>query len=160
MRREGMAVDSRRYIGVVGTSDNRATEACALAGEVGRLLAQRGAIVVTGGLTGVMEAACKGAADSGGITVGLLPGTSRSDGNGYLTVSVPTGLGEMRNGLIVRASNALIAIGGGWGTLSEIALAARTGVPVIGLRIPFSLEQIEVANTAVEAVEIALGRAE
>ena len=154
--REGAERLAPRYIGVVGTSDDSASEACALAEEVGRLLAGRGAIVVTGGLTGVMAAACRGAVSAGGMTVGLLPGMSRSDGNPFLTVSVPTGLGELRNGLIVRSSEALIAIGGGWGTLSEIALAARTGVPVIGLQIPFRLPELEMAAAASEAVEKAL----
>jgi uncharacterized protein (TIGR00725 family) len=120
------------YVGVIGASEAEDSERSD-AEEVGRLIAAQGAIVVCGGLTGVMEAACRGAISAGGVTVGLLPGTDRDAGNEFLSVALPTGLGELRNGLLVRASDAVIAIGGGWGTLSEIALALRTGVPVIGL---------------------------
>lgn len=103
-------------------------------GEVlGRRLAEAGAVVVCGGGPGVMEAVCRGAQAAGGTTVGLLPGLDRAEGNPYLTVSIPTGLGQGRNLLLVRSSNALIAVGGGFGTLSEIALALRTGTPVVGL---------------------------
>ena len=101
--------------------------------EVGRLLAERGAVVVTGGLGGVMAAACRGARSAGGMTVGLLPGTDRSEANEWVAVAIPTGLGELRNGLVVRACEALIAVGGGYGTLSEIALALKAGKPVVGL---------------------------
>ena len=101
---------------------------------VGRLLAQADAVVVCGGHGGVMEAASRGASREGGTVVGLLPGSDRSQGNPYLSIAIPTGLGELRNGLIVRAADALIAIGGAFGTLSEIALALKTGVPVVGLR--------------------------
>ena len=88
-------------------------------------------ILVCGGLGGVMAAACAGAAEGGGLSVGFLPGSDRTEGNEYLTVALPTGVGELRNGLVVRASDAVIAIGGSWGTLSEIALARRTGTPVV-----------------------------
>ncbi|EIV93016.1 TIGR00725 family protein [Frankia sp. QA3] len=120
------------YIGVVGPSEAddgqlRAAEA------VGRRLAEAGWFVVCGGLGGVMAAACRGARAAGGTTIGLLPGLSRDAGNDHLTVSIPTGLGELRNGLLVRSSDALVAVGGSWGTLSEIAFALRTGRPVIGL---------------------------
>jgi uncharacterized protein (TIGR00725 family) len=97
------------------------------------LIASRGALLVCGGLGGVMEAACRGAREAGGTTVGLLPGTERSDANPYVSVALPTGLGEGRNALVVRAADAVVAIGGGYGTLSEIALALRGGKPVIGL---------------------------
>jgi uncharacterized protein (TIGR00725 family) len=80
-----------------------------------------------------MAAVCAGAAEAGGTTVGLLPGDERAAGNPDLTVALPTGLGELRNGLVVRAADAVIAIGGSWGTLSEVALARRTGVPVVSL---------------------------
>jgi uncharacterized protein (TIGR00725 family) len=104
-----------------------------LAETLGRRLAVAGAIVLCGGGAGVMTAVCRGAQAAGGITVGLLPGGDRAGGNPYLTVALPTGLGEGRNVLLVRASDVLVAVGGGFGTLSEIALALRTGVPVIGL---------------------------
>jgi uncharacterized protein (TIGR00725 family) len=89
--------------------------------------------VVCGGHGGVMEAASRGAASEGGAVIGILPGSSREEGNRYLTVSIPTGMGEMRNTLIVRAADALIAIAGEFGTLSEVALALKVGVPVVGL---------------------------
>ena len=82
-------------------------------------------MLVCGGLGGVMEAACRGARSRGGMTVGLLPGTDRDDANGWVVLALPTGLGEARNALVVRAADAVVAIGGGWGTLSEIALALR-----------------------------------
>jgi uncharacterized protein (TIGR00725 family) len=90
-------------------------------------------VLICGGLGGVMESACEGAHEAHGTTVGILPGTDRGQGNDYLDVVLPTGLGELRNGLIVRSSQALIAIGGGWGTLSEISFAMRTDSPVVVL---------------------------
>jgi len=120
------------YVGVAGASEPEA-QLVGLAEELGRRLAEAGATVVCGGGPGVMAAVCRGARAAGATTIGLLPGTERSGGNPYLSVALPTGLGEGRNLLLVRASDALIAVGGGFGTLSEIALALRTGVPVIGM---------------------------
>jgi uncharacterized protein (TIGR00725 family) len=100
---------------------------------VGAELARRGAVVVCGGLGGVMEAACRGAKGAGGTTLGILPGSDRSAANEWVDVAVATGLGEARNVLLVRASDALVAVGGGYGTLSEVALALKTQRPVIGL---------------------------
>jgi uncharacterized protein (TIGR00725 family) len=100
---------------------------------VGRLVAERGAVVVCGGLGGAMESACRGAKQAGGLTVGLLPGSDRSDANPFVDVALPTGLGEARNALVVAAGDAVIAVGRGYGTLSEIALALRAGKRVIGL---------------------------
>jgi uncharacterized protein (TIGR00725 family) len=119
--------------GGAGPVSGATPEELAAAEEVGAGIAAAGAILVCGGLGGVMEAACRGARSRGGVTVGLLPGLDRSDANGWVTLALPTGLGELRNGLIVRSADALIAVGGGWGTLSEIALALRAGLPVIGL---------------------------
>ena len=126
-------MDLPAQIAVVGagTCDD---EVAALAEDVGRRLAEAGAIVVCGGLGGVMEAACRGAQSAGGTTVGLLPGADRTEGNDHLTVALPTGLGEIRNPLVVRAADAVIAIAGEYGTLSEIAFALRTGRRVVGLR--------------------------
>ncbi|MEV4679034.1 MULTISPECIES: TIGR00725 family protein [Actinomadura] len=105
-----------------------------LAYETGRLLAVRGAVVVCGGLGGVMAAAAAGARAGGGITVGVLPAADRAAAGPDLTVAVPTGLGQARNNLVVNAADAVIAVGGSWGTLSEIALAMRAGrVPVVQL---------------------------
>lgn len=104
-----------------------------LAEAVGRLLAERGAILICGGLGGVMEAAARGAKSAGGLTVGILPGPDASDANPYIDIPVVTEMGEARNAINVRTSQAIIAIGGGYGTLSEIALALRLGTPVVGL---------------------------
>jgi uncharacterized protein (TIGR00725 family) len=120
------------YVAVVGP-DPAPPDVDAACEEVGRLLARAGAIVVTGGLGGAMEAASRGAAAEGGTTVGILPGRTREGANPHLTVSIPTGMGEGRNVLNVRAADALIAVAGEFGTLSEIAFALKTGVPVVGL---------------------------
>ena len=117
------------YVAVCGPAE--ATDAeVARARAAGRLLAERGWVVVTGGLGGVMAAAASGADHAGGMTVALLPSADRADASAGHRIVIPTGLGEMRNALLVRAVDAVLAIGGSWGTLSEIALAARTGVPV------------------------------
>jgi len=120
------------YVAVCGP-DPCPAEAAKQAEQVGRLLARAGAVVVCGGHGGVMAAASKGAAKAGGTVIGILPGSSRAEGNPYLTMSIPTGMGEMRNALIVRSADALIAVAGEFGTLSEIALALKVGVPVVGL---------------------------
>ncbi len=119
------------YVAVVGPGEAATPSDVVAAREVGRLLAEAGAVVLTGGLGGVMAAATEGAAAAGGLTVALLPGTDRSASSA--TIAIPTGLGELRNGLLVRAADAVIAVGGSWGTLSEISLARRTGVPVVCL---------------------------
>jgi uncharacterized protein (TIGR00725 family) len=119
-------------VAVVGPGD-ATPEICALAREVGRLLAERGSLVLTGGLGGVMAAAAEGVAAGGGMSIGLLPGTDRADGNTHSSVLIPTGLGELRNALLVRSADGLVAVGGSWGTLSEIALARRAEVPVVCL---------------------------
>ena len=121
------------YVGVVGPGSPEDTSLLAAAREAGRLLAGRGYVVVTGGLGGVMAAAAAGAAQVGGTAVALLPGDDRSLASDGHSIVIPTGLGEMRNALLVRSVDAVLAIGGSWGTLSEIALAARTGVPVFAV---------------------------
>lgn len=120
------------YVAVCGSSV-ATDEELKRAEEVGRLLAEAGAVVICGGLGGVMDAAARGVKAAGGIAVGLLPGDDRAGASEHLTIALPTGMGEMRNALIVRAADAVIAIGGEWGTLSEIALAMRTGKRVVGL---------------------------
>jgi uncharacterized protein (TIGR00725 family) len=124
---------TRRYIAVVGPSEPADPAVLAAAHTVGAALARAGCVLVCGGLGGVMEAACRGAHQAGGITLGLLSGADRAAANPYVDIAVPTGLGEARNALVVRSADAVVAVGGGWGTLSEIALAMRTGVPVIAL---------------------------
>ena len=122
----------QRYVAVVGPSE-ATPEELARAEEVGRLLAARHAVVVCGGLGGVMEAVARGASSADGTVLGILPGSDRADANEHVTVAVTTGLGEMRNPLVVRAADAVVAVGGAYGTLSEIAFALRTGVPVVGI---------------------------
>jgi uncharacterized protein (TIGR00725 family) len=119
-------------IAVVGGSE-ASDRAIVLAEALGTALASAGAVVVCGGLDGVMAAACRGAKSAGGLTVGILPGRDREPANPWVDVVIPTGLGEMRNGLVVSSASAVIAVEGEYGTLSEIALALRMGIPVIGL---------------------------
>lgn len=148
---------SKRYVGVIGPGEASDDERLR-AEEVGRILAERGAIVVCGGLGGVMEAAARGASGARGVVVGLLPGASRADANPYLSVAIATGLGEMRNPLVVRAADAVIAVGRGYGTLSEVAHALRTGVPVVGLG-TWDLPDIVAAAGPQEAVQLVLASA-
>ena len=117
---------------MIGASD-ASPELVAQAEAAGRRLAELGALVVTGGRGGVMEAACRGAKQADGQTLGILPGLDRSEANEWVDVAVPTGLGEMRNALVVRSARAVVAIGGAWGTLSEIAFARNAGKPVFGV---------------------------
>lgn len=124
---------SRPHVAVVGSAQATDKELAA-ADEIGGLLAASSAVLVCGGLGGVMEAACRGAARAGGLTIGILPGDRRQDANPWVGVAVPTGMGELRNGLVVRTADVLLAIGGEYGTLSEIALALKIGRPVVGLR--------------------------
>ena len=135
--------------GEAGADERASAEA------VGRGLAERGAIVVCGGLGGVMEAACRGAREAGGTTVGILPGLDRGAANRYVDVALPTGLGEARNALVVRAADALIAVGGGYGTLSEVALALKGGKRVIGLG-SWDIEGVVRVEDATAAVAAAL----
>ena len=133
--------------------------------EAGAAVAEAGAGLVCGGLGGVMEAACRGARSRGGLTLGLLPGLDRDAANGWVVVAVPTGLGEARNALVVRAADAVVAIGGGWGTLSEIALALKTGVPVVavdtweavreGEPVPGIVEATRARDAVAEALRLA-----
>jgi len=144
----------RRYVAVCGASEATPSQIEA-AREIGRLLAQAGAIVLNGGLGGVSGAASEGAAAAGGLVVGLLPDAHRAGANPHLTVALPTGLGQGRNTLIVTAAQSVIAIGGGWGTLSEIALAKRLGRPVITLD-SWPVNGLESVETPAEAVRRAL----
>ncbi len=119
-------------IGIIGAGscDEKTAR---LAEEVGRLLARRGAILVSGGMGGVMEAASRGAAAEGGTTVGTLPGADPAGGNRHLAVRIATGFGQGRNLLIPQSCRGVIAVSGGYGTLSEIALARKIGVPIVGI---------------------------
>ena len=133
-----------------------------IAEAVGRLLAERGAILICGGRGGVMEAACRGAQGAGGLTIGILPGVDPQEGNPYLMIALPTGLGNARNALVALAGEAVIAIGGGYGTLSEIGIALKQGQRVIGIDTWVAVDSggqkaaIVTAQTAEEAVDVAL----
>jgi uncharacterized protein (TIGR00725 family) len=152
-------------IGVVGPGQEASPQDVRHAREVGRALDRAGAVLLCGGLGGVMAAAVAGCAEEGGTSVGLLPGSDRSAAAPGLTVALPTGLGELRNGLLVRCCDALVAVGGSWGTLSEVALARRTGVPVVVLggwsvRTPDGEQPLgEPADDPEDAVRRALARA-
>jgi uncharacterized protein (TIGR00725 family) len=144
----------RSYVAVVGPGEADSDEVAA-AERVGAELARRGAVVVCGGLGGVMEAACRGAKEGGATTVGILPGLDRAAANPFVDVAVATGLGEARNALVVRAADVLIAVGGAYGTLSEIALALKVGKRVIGLG-SWDIDGVEVADGPEQAVASAL----
>ena len=151
-------------IAVIGGGQCSAEEV-SLAEAVGRGLAKRGAILICGGLGGVMEAACKGAKSAGGTTIGILPGEDRSAANPYVDTPIVTGIGYARNLIVVKSAEAVIAIDGSYGTLSEIAYALQSGIPVIGLD-TWSLslnEQLDhsiiQAQHAEEAVEKAIAAA-
>jgi uncharacterized protein (TIGR00725 family) len=126
-----------------------------LAEEVGRELARRGCIVITGGLGGVMEAACRGAKSENGLTVGILPGFCAGDANDHVDIPIVTGLSHARNAIVIRSADAVIAINGQYGTLSEIALGLAQGTPVVGLS-TWDISGLMPAKTAAEAVDRAL----
>jgi hypothetical protein len=152
------------YIGVIGEGICP-PDLGRVAEEVGFMLAEKGCTVVCGGLGGVMEAACKGAKRAGGTTVGILPGNDRRDANEFVDVAIVTGLGEARNTLVVKSSQAVIAIGGRYGTLSEIGLSLKLGIPVVGLNTWQLYREGELetgivpVSTAKDAVEIAISLA-
>jgi len=146
------------YISVIGGS-KCSKEIYELAYKVGREIAKRKAILICGGLSGVMDASAKGAKEAGGITVGILQGDTRIGASKYLDISIPTGMGEARNVLVVKAADAVIAIGGEYGTLSEIAHSLKMNTPVIGLETwdigedEFGKTRIIKADNPISAVE-------
>jgi hypothetical protein len=151
----------KRVIAVIGGGQCSSPEA-RLAEEVGRELAKQGAILVCGGLGGVMEAACKGTSAEGGLTIGILPGNNCQAANPYVQIPIVTDIGYARNVAVVKSAQAVIAIGGGYGTLSEIGHALQSGIPVIGLN-TWSLSRnsqpdssIILAQNPTEAVDKAL----
>ena len=156
-----MSQDKKKIIAVIGGGQPTSKET-KLAEKVGRELAKRGAILVCGGLSGVMEAACRGASAEGGITIGILPGENRLSANPYVQIPIATGLGYARNAAVAKSAQAVIAIGGSYGTLTEIGYALQTGIPVIGLntwtisRNDKQDKSIIPAESPVEAVEMAL----
>ena len=145
-------MDSAKYVGVIGggeCTDSTYKTAQSLGFEIGK----KGWILVCGGLGGVMEAAAKGCAEAGGMTLGILPGSQRDSANPYIRIALPTGLGEGRNLLVVRTSDVLVSIGGGYGTLSEIALALKAGKPVIGLETWEHIQGIQYVSHPDEVIE-------
>ena len=157
-------MNNKKFIAVIGGGQPSPQEA-QFAEEVGRELAMGGAILVCGGLGGVMESACKGAQSEGGVTIGILPGESRQAANPYVQIPIVTGIGHARNLAVVKSAQAVIAIGGSYGTLSEISHALQSGIPVIGLN-TWSLSRnsqqdnsIILAQNPTEAVNKALNLA-
>ena len=142
-------------IGVIGAGAC-SEEVAQLAREVGREIARRGAVLLCGGLGGVMAAAARGAKDAGGITLGILPGPSIQDANPYIDIPVATNMGQARNAIIVQTAQALIAVAGGYGTLSEMALALKIGKTVVALRPQFEIVGVQRVDTAKDAVAIVL----
>lgn len=151
-----------RQIAVVGPGDGAAADECTIARQVGLLLANAGIHVVCGGLGGVMAAVAQGCKKGGGISVGILPTLDVNTANQFLSVVIPTSLGEMRNALVVGAADGVIVIGGSWGTLSELALAKRRQIPVVSiggwriLNARGAEAPIVKANSAAEAVSLVL----
>jgi uncharacterized protein (TIGR00725 family) len=145
-------------IGVIGTSE-ASTEEYQTAEEVGREIARRKGILVCGGLGGVMEASCRGAKSEGGLTIGIIPSSSKKEANPYVDIPIVTGISEARNIIVVRSSNAIIAIGGSFGTLSEIAFALKLEIPIIGINTWEVSTNIKKATTPKEAVDLAFSLA-
>ncbi len=145
-------------IAVVGAGDC-GEEVARQAEEVGRAIARAGAVLVCGGLGGVMEAAARGARSEGGFTLGLLPGVRKEQANAYIECAVATGLGHFRNFLVAQTADAVVAVAGKHGTLSEIAMALTLGKPVVGLG-SWEVEGVVQASSPDEAVKVALHAAE
>ena len=148
----------QKMIGVIG-GGQCAPDIELIAEEVGSLIAQKGAVLICGGLSGVMEAACRGAKQSNGTTIGVLPGNCKTDANLYIDIPIVTGMADARNIVIVRSSDAVIAIDGKYGTLSEISFCLVFNVPIIGLKTWNVDPAIIQASSAHEAVNKAFALA-
>jgi uncharacterized protein (TIGR00725 family) len=142
------------YIAVIGGSDI-GPETADLARKVGQEVAKRGAVLLCGGLGGVMAAAAQGAREAGGVSLGILPEGDRRRANPYLTYTIATNLGHARNMLIAHSADALIAVDGSYGTVSEAAIALKLGKPVIALQVSWDLPGLLRAGSAEEAVDLA-----
>ena len=153
-RREGG--DKMKMVGVIGAGscDGAAYET---ARQVGRGIAEKEAALVCGGLGGIMEGACRGASEAGGQTIGILPGADKSSANPYVTLPIVTDLGHARNILVVQSSDALVAIRGGYGTLSEISIALKLGKPVIGLKTWPDMDDISYVSNPEEVLHLLEG---
>ena len=142
-----------KHIGVIGAGEC-SEKTYQLARKLGSEIGKKGWILVCGGLGGVMEAAARGCAEAGGMTVGILPGLDKTSANLYIKIPLATGLGEGRNLLVVRASDVLVSVAGGYGTLSEIALALKVNKPVIGLETWEDIQDVKYVSSAEEAVRL------
>ncbi len=148
-----MAMTRAAHIGVIGAGEC-SQELYALARELGHGIGRNRWVLFCGGLGGIMEAAAEGCNREGGMTVGLLPGNDKDAANPFIRLPIPTGLGEGRNLLVVRASDMVVALSGGYGTLSEIGLALRIGKPVVGLKTWPGIDGIEYVETAEQAIGV------
>jgi len=144
-------MSGKKQIAVIGTAEASAEE-WDVARTVGMLLAKQQIILISGGKDGVMEASCQGSREAGGLTIGIVPGTQ---GNAYLDVIIKTKMNQARNAILVESADAIIAIGGGFGTLSEIAYAMKSGIPVYGL-MTWNIPGIIICSNAEEAVSRAI----
>jgi hypothetical protein len=145
-------MEGPKHVGVIGAGEC-SDQTYQLARNLGAEIGKRGWILFCGGLGGVMEAAARGCAEAGGMTVGILPGLEKAAANTYIKIPVPTGLGEGRNLLVVRASDVLISVAGGYGTLSEIALALKINKPVIGLETWEDIQGVQYVSDPHEAIQ-------
>ena len=141
----------QRMIGVVGAGQ-AGSATCETARQVGRLIAASGAVLICGGLGGIMEAACRGAREAGGHTLGILPGADAEQANPWVSLAIPTNLGHARNMIIAHAAEALIAVAGEFGTLSEMAIGLKLGKPVVALGSWAGLPDVVYVDTPEEAV--------
>ena len=146
-------MNNKSYIAVIGAGDCSA-EHYSIAYELGCYIGRKGWVLVCGGLGGVMEAAAKGSVSCEGISIGFLPGEDKNSANPYIVIPVPTGMGEGRNLLVVRSSEVIVAVGRGYGTLSEIGLALKTGKPLIGLKTWPAIDGILYVDTCQQAIEM------
>ncbi len=145
----------KKIIGVIGQGRDCSPELLQEAEEVGYLIAQQDAVLICGGLGGVMEAACRGAKQGHGLTIGVLPSFASTDANPFVDIPIVTGMGEARNLIIVRTAEVLIAVGGKYGTLSEIAFALALGKPVVGLHTWDQLGGVVYVDTPMQAIQVA-----
>jgi len=153
VRRDKMKKKSQVFIGVIGAG-KCSKKIHDLAFEVGAGIAKKGAVLVCGGLGGVMEGAAKGAKENGGLTLGILPDEERGDANPYIDIPIPTGMGEARNLVVIRTSDAVVALPGKYGTLSELAFCLKMDKPVVGLSTWQVAEKMQKAKDPKEAVKL------
>ncbi len=149
------SISNKIYVAVVGGGEAE-KDILETAYEVGREIALRGAVLICGGLGGVMQAAAQGAREAGGITIGILPGPDRQGANSFVTYSLVTNLGHARNIVIAHSADGMIAVDGSYGTISEAAIALKLGKPVVGLATEWNLRLMHNASSPKEAVDFIL----